>query len=172
MGFGSGLNAYLSWLYAKKHKLTVYYETIEPYPISTEQAGLLNYPDLLQASRADFLSLHTAEWDRPVAIAPDFTLCKWSDTVQEAPINNQFDLVFYDAFAPSSQPELWEADVLRRMSDALQDGGVFVTYCAKGVVKRCLRSIGLQVEGIPGPPGKREMTRATKPVAIHRRSLS
>lgn len=163
MGFGTGLNAYLSLLYGLQQQKSIYYETVETFPISQEQAQLLNYPDQLKASPRDFLALHTAPWDKEVAVSPTFTLCKRMDKIQQAPLSSSFDVVFFDAFAPSSQPELWEAPVLERFFQVLAPGGIFVTYCAKGVVKRCLRSIGFTVEGIPGPPGKREMTRAIKP---------
>lgn len=164
MGFGTGLNAYLSLLYGQQYQKSIYFETVETAPISGEQAQSLNYPALLKADSKEFIDLHTANWDTVVAVTPEFTLCKWLNDVQEAPLSGNFDVVFFDAFAPSSQPELWEAPVLEKLFQALSPGGIFVTYCAKGVVKRCLRSIGFTIEGIPGPPGKREMTRGIKPM--------
>lgn len=162
MGFGSGLNAYLSLLFLNDQQKKIYFETVEAFPIPVEQAASLNFPSLLKGSNDDFQALHQAPWNEPVAITSQFTLCKKSGTIQETTLSGDFDVVFFDAFAPSSQPELWESPVLEKIYEAMAPGGIFVTYCAKGVVKRTLRAIGFQVEGIPGPPGKREMTRATK----------
>lgn len=162
MGFGSGLNAYLSLLFAKEQQKTIFFESIEAFPIPAEQAASLNYPTLLKGSTEDFLTLHQAPWNEPAVITPRFTLHKSAGTIQNTSLSGEFDVVFFDAFAPRSQPELWEAPVFKKIYQAMAPGGIFVTYCAKGVVKRCLRDIGFQVEGIPGPPGKREMTRAIK----------
>jgi tRNA U34 5-methylaminomethyl-2-thiouridine-forming methyltransferase MnmC len=162
MGFGSGLNAYLSLLFAKEQQKVIFFESIEAFPIPTEQAASLNYPTLLKGSTEDFLALHQAPWNEPAVITPKFTLHKIAGTIQSTPLSGGVDVVFFDAFAPSSQPELWETPVFEKIYQAMAPGGIFVTYCAKGVVKRCLRDIGFQVEGIPGPPGKREMTRAIK----------
>lgn len=162
MGFGSGLNAYLSLLFGNDSQKTLFFETVEAFPIPVTQAASLNFPSLLNGSKDDFLSLHQAPWNQAVTITPQFTLFKHLGTIQDIHLSGDFDLVFFDAFAPSSQPELWERPVLEKIHDAMVPSGVFVTYCAKGVVKRCLREIGFQVEGIPGPPGKREMTRAIK----------
>lgn len=162
MGFGSGLNAFLSLLAAEKAEKQIYYEAVEAFPLSVEQAGELNYAAKLSAEQAHFEALHQSPWGQPTAITPHFTLLKWQQKLQDAPLTGQFDVVYYDAFAPRAQPELWEFPVLKKVYDAMATGGVFVTYCAKGVVKRTLKEIGFQVEGLPGPPGKREMTRATK----------
>jgi len=162
MGFGSGLNAYLSLLFSNEQQKTIYFETVESFPIPLDQASVLNYASLLEGFSNDFLAFHQAPWNEPVAITPQFTLYKKSGTIQETTLSGDFDVVFFDAFAPSSQPELWETPVLEKIYEAMASGGIFVTYCAKGVVKRTLRAIGFQVEGIPGPPGKREMIRAIK----------
>ncbi|WP_367389702.1 tRNA (5-methylaminomethyl-2-thiouridine)(34)-methyltransferase MnmD [Lewinella sp. LCG006] len=162
MGFGSGLNAFLSLLFLSDPQKNIYFETVEAFPLPLAQVSSLNYPSLLNGSTDDFRALHEAPWGEPTIITPQFTLRKHLGTIQEVSLAGDFDVVFFDAFAPSSQPELWEAPVLEKIFQAMAPGGIFVTYCAKGVVKRTLRSIGFQVEGIPGPPGKREMTRATK----------
>lgn len=162
MGFGTGLNAYLSLLTASKAGKRIYYETVEVLPLSLDQAQLLNYAEQLSADQATFLALHQADWNQEAALAPNFSLLKWNKSLQDAELSGNFDLVYYDAFAPSAQPELWEQEALQKVYNAMRTDGVFVTYCAKGVVKRCLKEIGFTVEGIPGPPGKREMTRAFK----------
>ena len=162
MGFGSGLNAYLSLLFSNEQQKTIYFETVESFPIPLDQAAALNYTSFLKGSNSEFLALHQCPWNEPAIISPQFTLHKNLGTIQEVSLSGDFDLVFFDAFAPSSQPELWETPVLGKIYEAMAHGGIFVTYCAKGVFKRTLRAIGFQVEGIPGPPGKREMTRAIK----------
>lgn len=162
MGFGSGLNAFLSLLTGERADKGIYYEAVEAAPLDMEQAAQLNYADQLGKGHDHFLALHKANWDQETVIKPDFSLLKWQQRLEDAPLSGNFDLVYYDAFAPSAQPELWELPALEKVYNAMNSGGVFVTYCAKGVVKRCLKEIGFRVEGIPGPPGKREMTRAFK----------
>lgn len=163
MGFGSGLNTFLTMLAAERAGKQIYYEAAEAFPLTVEQAGQLNYATQLSASQADFEALHQAEWGKQNQISPNFQLLKWHNSLQEAPLTGQFDVVYYDAFAPRAQPELWELPILKKVYDSMASGGVFVTYCAKGVVKRTMKEIGFSVEGLPGPPGKREMTRGIKP---------
>lgn len=164
LGFGTGLNALLTLEEARQRGLTVFYEAVEAHPISPGQAALLNYPEQLQCAgdRPLFQALHTAAWDEAQPITSYFTLRKLHAPFETAPLGHDFDLLYYDAFAPGAQPELWEENVLRRAYDALAPHGVLVTYCAKGSVKRALRNLGFQLEALPGPPGKREMTRAVK----------
>lgn len=157
-GFGTGLNALLTAMHAH---IPVYYESWERYPLSIEVIDQLNYGNQLDAGEL-FKAMHTAPWNLAVAISSHFTLCKRSvDLLNEMPVG-QFDIIYYDAFAPSKQPALWEIDILRKMTDTLVPGGVFVTYCAKGQLKRDLSSLGLTVETLAGPPGKKEMVRATR----------
>jgi tRNA U34 5-methylaminomethyl-2-thiouridine-forming methyltransferase MnmC len=162
MGFGTGLNALLALHHCQQTGKTCHFETVEAFPVPASDARQFNFPAQLGIEAASFYALHDAPWNEPAAISPSFTLLKWQLPVADAPLTGHFDVVFFDAFAPSSQPELWESPILGKMYEALAPGGVFVTYCAKGVVKRTLRDVGFTVEGIPGPPGKREMTRATK----------
>lgn len=169
MGFGTGLNAFLSLLLAAKTDKQFYYETVESHPVSLAQAQSLNYAACLSAidianDPQDFVQLHSCAWNEALELSEHFTFLKWHKKIQDAPLSGRFDVVFYDAFAPSSQSELWEEEVISKVVDAMSPGGIFVTYCAKGVFKRLLKSLGLEVEGIPGPPGKREMTRAKKPL--------
>ncbi len=165
MGFGTGLNALLTALFAKQHNLQVTYYGIEAFPISHEQAQQLNYPQLLDAeleAEEVYQRLHESPWNELVSITEHFQLKKLQGRLEDATFTEAFDLVYYDAFAPSAQPELWNEASLCKVADAMAPKGVFVTYCAKGTVKRTLKACGLTVEGIPGPPGKREMTRAIK----------
>ncbi len=157
-GFGTGLNALLT---AMRATVPVYYESWELYPLPMDVVRQLNYGDQL-SSAALFHALHEASWNQSVSMNPNFTLLKrTADLLQETPAG-QFDIIYYDAFAPSKQPALWERDGIRKMTDTLVPGGVFVTYCAKGQLKRDLSSLGLTVETLPGPPGKKEMIRATR----------
>lgn len=163
-GFGSGLNAFLTLLEAQQHGWEILYETIEAFPISLEQAQVLNYPTLLEAqdSQAAFLTMHECQWNQEIAITRSFVFKKWLSKFEDISFHNQFDVIYFDAFAPDAQPELWEASVLDKAYQALRPGGLLVTYCAKGSVKRALKSVGFQLESLPGPPGKREMTRCVK----------
>lgn len=168
IGFGTGLNALLTLVEAGKRQLPVYYEAIEAYPISVEEAAQLNYPVLLDSNLSDiFLQMHEMPWGESRQITPYFSFCKKQSRFESLGYAEAFDVVYFDAFAPNAQPELWEEDILKKMYDALKEKGVLTTYCAKGVVKRCLKRLGFAVESLKGPPGKREMTRAVKllPVA-------
>lgn len=167
MGFGSGLNALLSLLAAHETEKAITYHAVEAFPITLEQAQALNYSDFLASDsipyQALFQELHRCSWGEEHPISDKFTFLKWLSTIEDQILPSSFyHVVYFDAFAPSSQPELWTPDVLGKFYDALTPGGVLVTYCAKGTVKRALKSLGFKVEGIPGPPGKREMTRAIK----------
>lgn len=166
IGFGTGLNAYLTLLETQRLGLKVFYETIEAYPISIEQAAALNYPLILEQSAPPptlFMQLHEAPFGEANLITTRFHLLKLQMNFGDIQYSNAFDLVYFDAFAPDAQPELWEQPMLQKIFVALAPGGVMVTYCAKGYVKRNLKAVGFQVEALPGPPGKREMTRCVKP---------
>jgi len=162
IGLGSGLNAYMTFLEAEKQDLQIDYTGIEAFPIDMEQAKTLNYATELQQSADSFLQFHNCEWNTPIEMSSGFRFTKLLQSFQDIDFENEFDLIYFDAFAPSAQPELWEIPLLQKMYKALKINGIMTTYCAKGVVKRNLKSIGFEVEGIPGPPGKREMTRAVK----------
>jgi len=164
IGFGTGLNAYLTMLEAARLGLDIYYETIEAYPISVEQAATLNYPQFLQPEESPtlFMELHRAPFGEKIVITRHFQLQKQQMQFENIQHKDAFDLVFFDAFAPDSQPESWEQPMLQKVYEALKKDGIMVTYCAKGYVKRNLKAVGFQVEALPGPPGKREMTRGVK----------
>ena len=165
MGLGTGLNAVLTRQYAAQHPDTRFgYYAFERYPIKEAAAGKLNYPSTLSVAADYFIRFHTCPAGDVHEFDFNFSFAKSeTDFLEGLPSNfpkGEFDVIFYDAFAPNSQPELWSVAALQQCYDALQDGGVFVTYCAKGQFKRDLRSVGFTVEALPGPPGKREMTRA------------
>ena len=164
MGFGTGLNAWLALLEAEQLDLKLHYTAIEAYPVPLDLVAKLNYPGQLPAAngRQHFEEIHAAAWGDWVEITPRFALKKIEGKLEEVDFGAGFDLIFYDAFGPESQPELWEAPVMQRMFEALNPGGFLVTYCAKGAFRRALKEIGFMVEVLPGPPKKREMTRAGK----------
>ncbi len=166
MGFGTGLNALLTAVEAERLPCQIRYETIEAYPLSLEMVVRLNYPELLSLpeSRSWFQAMHAAPHGDWVDIHPHFRFRKHIGRMEAFAAPPSFDVAYFDAFAPETQPELWTEDVLGRVYDALLPGGVLVTYCAKGAVKRTLKALGFVLEALPGPPGKREMTRAVKRV--------
>lgn len=163
-GFGTGLNAYLSLIYAEEHQCRIEYTTIEKYPLSPDESKLLNYAELIPFSQPElFERLHTSSWNTPIQLTPNFILCKIGNDIREAGDLSAFDIVFYDAFNPEVQPHLWTEDIFRHFFEALKPGGILVTYCVKGIVKQALRNAGFIIKRLPGPPGKREMLRATRP---------
>lgn len=164
IGFGTGLNAFMTILEAEKRGLKVEYVGVEAYPVSMETAEQLNYSE--QAGQPEmqevFLNLHKSPWGERTELTEYFTATKLQKKFEELAFEEEFDLIYFDAFAPQAQPELWEEPIMLSMWNALKKGGTLVTYCAKGDVKRTLKGIGFEVEKLPGPPGKREMTRANK----------
>ena len=163
IGMGTGLNVLMSFIEAEKSKLTLQYTAIEGFPVSNEQLSELNFCKALGNNFQDTLDkIHSLDWNKRHDLSPTFRFEKQLKLFEEINFNNEFDIVYFDAFAPTSQPELWEESFLRKMYLALKPNGVLTTYCAKGVVKRTLKKIGFEIEALPGPPGKREMTRALK----------
>ena len=165
VGFGSGLNAILTLMTAEERNITVNYTGLEAFPLSEEEFNALNYKDLeiISSYSKQLQAMFEAAWEEEVSIQPNFFLKKQEVLLEEyLPVENSFNLVYFDAFGPRVQPNLWSFEVLSKLYKALDKNGVFVTYCAKGQVRRDLISLGFEVEKIPGPPGKREMLRARK----------
>lgn len=164
VGFGTGLNAFLSAIHATSNNLLIRYESIEPFPLHCSDYNKLNYTGLIDFTDSEklFSKIHECTWGRLVEILPEFLLQKVKVILQEYEIHNKFDICFYDAFAPSKQPEMWNINMLEKIWNLLATDGVFVTYCAKGQLKRDLKSLGFVVESLPGPKGKFEIVRATK----------
>ena len=165
VGFGTGLNALLSYLYALNGKVELEYDTIEAYPLQKEVYEALNYPLELNDENAPhiFKEIHKCEWGRKVTLDKFFHLMKIHGKLDEWNDSGHYDVIFYDAFAPSKQPEMWSKELMAKMFEALRPNGVLVTYCAKGQLKRDLKEVGFRVETLDGPPGKKEMVRALKP---------
>lgn len=163
IGFGTGLNALLSLLHCEENQTDLQYTAVEAFPVTSEEAGELNYPKLLQIDASLFLSLHEAPWEEEIAVTPLVKLLKRKQHFQEITDRDQFHLIYFDAFGARVQPELWTHSIFKAMFDALKPGGVLVTYSSKGSVRRDMAKIGFLVERLQGPPGKRHMLRGRKP---------
>lgn len=164
IGFGTGLNTLLTIAEAVRRKVKVNYVTIEKFPVSVAQAIKLNYPEMLGIENAGvfFQNIHGCDWNTKHKFNDCFVFEKdMVDFLNYQPAE-MFDLVYFDAFSPEKQPEMWEEKQLLKVYNACNSGAVLTTYCAKGEVRRRLQSVGFVVERIPGPPGKREMLRAVK----------
>ena len=163
MGFGTGLNALLTQMRARRLMQSIDFVSVDSEPLPRSIIDQLNYGRSVKGATGDMLNrLHDAPWGEAVQLEPFFRLQKVQARIEEVSLDASFDVVYYDAFGPAYQPELWTRDAFARMYDVLLPGGTLVTYCAKGQVKRDLRAVGFSVESLPGPPGKREMTRACK----------
>jgi len=162
MGFGTGLNALLTMIEANQQQQKIHYETVEAFPLEQELVAQLNYCEQTPDWQDKFEQLHTTPWSQPVAITEYFTLQKHNQSLFNYSTAQQFNLIYYDAFAPNAQPELWTVDAFTQLFSLLDDQGILVTYCSKGDVRRAMKAAGFTVEKIPGPPGKREMLRARK----------
>lgn len=162
VGFGTGLNALLTVQRALATSQKITYTSLEAFPVAEEVWSKLNYTDAV-GLKEHFDNLHSAEWNVAVNIFPNVVLHKLNTTLQQVSLpSSSFDLIYFDAFAPSKQPEMWSLSVLEKVVEAMKTGGTFVTYCAKGQFKRDLKFLGLNVTTLPGPPGKKEMVRAIK----------
>ncbi len=164
IGFGTGFNAFITLLEADKLKLSIDYFGVEAYPVAKDEIEQLNYPKQLQASKDEefFKKLHAVSWNESHEISNYFSLTKQNRFFSEINDKALYNLIYFDAFGARVQPELWTEKIFQKMFDALIDGGVLVTYAAKGSVRRAMQAVGFTVEKLPGPPGKREMLRATK----------
>ncbi|GAA4976957.1 tRNA (5-methylaminomethyl-2-thiouridine)(34)-methyltransferase MnmD [Algibacter aquimarinus] len=164
IGFGTGLNAFITLLEAEKLNIKINYSGVEGYPVPMDEINQLNYAKELeqQKKQSTFISLHKCSWEDRHTIASHFLLNKQKKMFCEIDDENEFDIIYFDAFGARVQPELWTEAIFKKMYDALKDKGVLVTYSAKGSVRRAMQSVGFLVERLPGPPGKREMLRASK----------
>lgn len=168
MGFGTGLNALLTLAEADQHRNRLYYTAIELYPLSEAETSGLNYCEQLGLPPYQplFTRMHACAWEEMTEITEYFRLTKTKRDLTEFTSDRLFSVVYFDAFAPNAQPELWTPEVFRKLYDMMRADGVLVTYCSKGSVRRALQAAGFTVEKIPGPPGKREMVRAKKAAGI------
>lgn len=158
IGFGTGLNALLTLETAEATQRKVHYTGIELYPLSWEMIEPLGYSD-----NPLFKTLHIIPWEEDAIITPYFTLRKVLADFTTFTTDCSFDIIYFDAFAPEKQPEMWSQELFDRLHVRLSEKGILTTYCAKGVVRRMLQTAGFTVERLPGPPGgKREILRARK----------
>ena len=165
IGFGTGLNAFITCLEAEKLKAQVDYCGVEAYPVSQKEIRQLNYAELISdKSEHVFSKLHDMQWKEPVKITSNFTLTKRQQFFSQIDDVNYFNLIYFDAFGARVQPELWTETIFKIMYNALKANGILVTYSAKGSVRRAMQAVGFTVERLEGPPGKREMLRACKDV--------
>jgi len=160
IGFGTGLNTLLTLENIKNKK--VYYTSLEPHPISSEIYNKLNFHTLTNSNSETFLKLHTSDWEKEVSISEKFTLFKTQTRLQNFISKKKFDIIYFDAFSPEKQTEMWTMEVFEKCFNLLNEDGFLVTYCAKGIFRRTLKSVGFEVVSLDGPPGKRQMTRANK----------
>lgn len=164
IGLGTGLNCFITFLEAQKNNFQIEYTGIEAYPISADERKSLNFVSLLKANQYKpiFEAIHTTEWEKKNQLSKNFIFTKHLQKFEELNALNKFNLVYFDAFGPRVQPELWTENIFQKMYNALLPQGVLVTYSAKGSVRRAMQHVGFEVERLPGPPGKREMLRAIK----------
>ncbi|TRZ43724.1 tRNA (5-methylaminomethyl-2-thiouridine)(34)-methyltransferase MnmD [Robertkochia solimangrovi] len=164
IGFGTGLNAIITLIEAKRSTLKIEYTGVEAFPVTREEWELLNYTDQLHAEKyaAAFKAMHEGVWETALELTPDFSLTKQQKDFTAIDDHEAYDLIYFDAFGARVQPELWGESVFKLMYDALDTHGVLVTYASKGSVRRAMLAVGFQTEKLPGPPGKREMLRAVK----------
>lgn len=163
VGFGTGLNALLTLREAEKEGKQVLYHTIELYPLEKTLTDSLNYSKYIWPEHPEFFeALHNAPWNIPVEITPCFTIHKIQGDIHQYNLPSGIDLIYFDAFAPGKQPEIWSAQIFGKLYDHASAGAHFITYCAKGEVRRQLQASGFTMERLPGPPGKRHILRGTK----------
>lgn len=162
VGFGTGLNALLTALESQHRTGQIEYQAMEAYPVAPELLAKLNYTQNIPNSQDLFEQIHKGDWGKTLKVTKTFSILKLQMDFLQLKETNKFDLIYFDAFAPNAQPELWTTEALGIFINSLKPGGILTTYCAKGVVRRSFESLGCTSERIPGPPGKREMLRITK----------
>lgn len=164
IGFGTGLNAFITFLEAKKSNKMIDYIGVEAYPVETSEIQQLNYVSELnaQVSQVVFKEMHAISWEEKHAISANFLLTKRKQFFKDISDENTFDIIYFDAFGVRVQPELWTEAIFLKMHQALKINGILVTYAAAGRVRRALQKVGFTVERLQGPPGKREMLKAIK----------
>jgi len=160
IGFGTGLNTLLTL--ENSSEKTIHYTTLEPYPISEEIYTKLNFCNLTKSDTITFLKLHTTDWEKEISFNHNFKLHKIKNNLQNFSANKKFDIIYFDAFAPEKQKEMWTSKIFAKCFHLLNINGFLVTYCAKGIVKRTMKSVGFDIESLEGSPGKREMIRGKK----------
>ena len=164
IGFGTGLNCFITYLEAKKQ---IDYVGVEAYPVTAEEVEKMNFVAVLKAEKesAIFKKIHNVSWEEQKEITETFSLTKRKQFFEDIEDEDAFNLIYFDAFGARVQPQLWTVEIFKKMYTALKENGILVTYSAKGSVRRAMQEVGFLVERLPGPPGKREMLRARKILA-------
>jgi len=161
-GFGTGLNALLTL--QQNSSQVIHYETVEAFPLSMEEVVMLNYiSNMDEESKRQFYAMHACMADKIIRMNEHFYFRKRIDDIRKVALpESQYDLVYFDMFSPDIQPDLWRESVFQKVYRSLKNSGILLTYSAKGNVKRALKAVGFELESLPGPQGKREITRAIK----------
>jgi tRNA U34 5-methylaminomethyl-2-thiouridine-forming methyltransferase MnmC len=164
IGFGTGLNCFITFLEAQKKEKLINYVGVEAFPVTKEEVSKLNYVSELKAAQQQlvFDEIHTCTWEEKHQIHSNFWLTKRKQFFKDIVDENQFEIIYFDAFGAEHQPELWTVAIFKKMFKALKVNGILVTYSAKGSVRRAMQEVGFSVERLEGPPGKREMLRGIK----------
>ena len=166
MGLGTGLNAILTYRFSKQHNINTNYFSIEKYPVSTEELNILDYASLLNFNKEEhdvFNEIHSCNQNIEKELSNNFNFSKTYSDLKDLNLkDNSINTIYFDAFAPRHQPDLWDEKILKKMFNSLKPNGFLITYCAQGKFKRTLKSLGFSVKALPGPPGKREITKAIK----------
>ena len=164
IGFGTGLNAFITFIESQKSNQNIEYVGVEGFPVSAEEVVQMNYVNQLNANQfeSEFKMMHTSDWEKNVTISEHFRLTKRKQLFNEINDKNQFDIIYFDAFGYRVQPELWSVEIFAKMFEALKEGGILVTYACRGPMKNAMKEAGFQIEKLAGPPGKREMLRGRK----------
>ena len=171
LGFGTGLNAFLSCLEAEKMGIQIHYTGLEKYPLPMELIRKLNYSEQFPENKNEtYLKIHQCDWDFSTEITENFAIKKIKVDFSTYDFPEKYDIVYYDAFAPDKQTNVWTQEIFNRLFSCMNSGGILTTYCAKGVVRRMMKEAGFEVERIPGPPGKRQMLRAGKKIETNMNS--
>jgi tRNA U34 5-methylaminomethyl-2-thiouridine-forming methyltransferase MnmC len=162
IGFGTGLNSLLTFMESKNQDKEVFYHTYELFPLSFDLFQELNYPDILNIEKALYLKFHICEWEKKFVIDKNFTLLKTNLDAVSTDFPFYYDLVYFDAFAPGKQQDIWNKTIFGKIFDHMNNEGILVTFSTNGLLKRNLKEIGFYIELLPGPPGKRNILRAIK----------
>ncbi|RAR47414.1 tRNA (5-methylaminomethyl-2-thiouridine)(34)-methyltransferase MnmD [Flavobacterium lacus] len=164
IGFGTGLNAFITFLESQKTNQNIAYVGIEGFPISADEVLQMNYVNQLNAYQfeSEFKTMHTSDWEKNVTISHTFRLTKRKQLFNDINDKNQFNIIYFDAFGYRVQPELWSVEIFTKMFEALKEGGILVTYACRGPIKNAMKEAGFKIEKLAGPPGKREMLRGWK----------
>jgi tRNA U34 5-methylaminomethyl-2-thiouridine-forming methyltransferase MnmC len=162
IGFGTGLNAFLTLIEAERNQKNIHYTSLELFPVEIETALQLNYAnEYSKEFRKYFELLQTSSWNTNVQISPNFSLEKIEADFTTFELSDKYDVIYFDAFSPEKQPEMWSQEQFEKIARQCNPDAILTTYCAKGIVRRAMQAAGFLMERLPGPPGKREILRGT-----------